>query len=218
MDDQALLTLLQVLDSQFPVGHFAHSGGLETYAQLGLSPAGLSQLIASEIELGWGRLDLSAAAQGWAQADSPAELEMLGLELDAWKVVEVARQSSVGLGRRTLALASRLFPGAVDGLKISRPHHAIIVGALGRRANVPRRALVLAFGQSLLTASLAAAMRCMPLSPERAQELVVSHRKALVRAVDAVMDDPAGAFFASTPALDIRRHQQTMLTTRLFRS
>ena len=41
MDAVSLLRLLQLFDSQFPVGAFAHSGGLETYAAAG---AALPQL------------------------------------------------------------------------------------------------------------------------------------------------------------------------------
>ena len=45
MDDLALTKLLQITDSQFPIGSFAHSVGLETYAQKGLDAMGLASLL-----------------------------------------------------------------------------------------------------------------------------------------------------------------------------
>ena len=47
---------------QFPVGSFAHSGGLETYAQMDAGVHELRELLAHQIALGWGRLDLAIAA------------------------------------------------------------------------------------------------------------------------------------------------------------
>ena len=38
------------------------------------------------------------------------------------------------------------------------------------------------------------------------------------RAASAALADPEAALFASTPALDIRSHEQAFLRTRLFQS
>ena len=40
----------------------------------------------------------------------------------------------------------------------------------------------------------------------------------LIDACARVRRDPEGALFSSTPALDIRAHQQAFLRTRLFQS
>ncbi len=218
MEDLAFLRLLQVCDAQFPIGSFAHSGGLETYAHLGARAPELQELLGHQIALGWGRLDLAAACLVWMQAEDPMALDVLAQQVDAWKVIPAIRRSSLRLGQRTLLLARRLFPDAALTLEIARPHQAVVIGALGRRLGVPLRPLLLAFGQATLTASLAAATRCMPLSPGQAQEILVALQPALVRAVEQVLDDPQSAFFCCTPALDIRCHQQASLHTRLFQS
>ena len=218
MDDQALTKLLQITDSQFPIGSFAHSSGLETYAQKGLDNLGLTSLLDAQIKVGWGRLDLAATALAWDTVNA-ATVESLCLELSAWKVIPGLRRSSLSLGRRLLELAIRLFPGiAEDLLKLEAPHQAIIFGALGKRLGIEQRALVLAFGHNTLLSSLSAATRCMSLSPEKAQEILISLQPQLRQAITHVLANPRASFFSATPAIDLRAHQQAYLRTRLFQS
>ena len=212
--DLALLRLLQLFDSQFPVGAFAHSSGVETYAALGGSVADLRQILRAQIELGWGRSELAAAYLAWR--DSGNGYEGLGRTLDALKIVPSIRDTSIGLGRRTLDLVRRLYPNAA--IEISRPHHAIVVGATARRLGVESRELLLAFAQSLAMGTLTAAIRCMPVSPAQAQELLIEAHPRISLAVEQAIADPEASLFTCTPALDIRSHQQAHLHTRLFQS
>jgi len=212
--DLALLRLMQLFDSQFPVGAFAHSSGVETYAALGASVADLRQILQAQIELGWGRSELAAAHLAWR--DSGDGLDALARTLDALKVVPSIRDTSIGLGRRTLDLVRRLYPDAA--IEISRPHHAIVVGATARRLGVDGRELLLAFAQSLAMGTLTAAVRCMPVSPAQAQELLIEAHPRISLAVEQAIADPEASLFTCTPALDIRSHQQAHLHTRLFQS
>lgn len=216
LNELALLRLLQLSDSQFPVGAFAHSGGLETYAHLDLPSEALAELLAHQICLGWGRLDLAAVVLAWQRAEDEEALEHLALDLGACKVIPGVHQTSLKLGRRMLKLADRLFPGRAPAVEPS--HHAVILGSLGRRLDITLKPLLLGFAQSTLISALAAATRCMPVSPERAQEILIALQPQLSDAVTRVLRDPEGSFFSSTPALDLRAHQQAHLITRLFQS
>jgi len=211
----ALLRLLQLFDSQFPVGAFAHSGGVETYAALGGGVAELRDVLDAQIALGWGRSELAAAHLAWAETgDSP--LFLLARQLDAMKVVPAVRNASVGLGRRTLELLRRLYPEVV--VDVDPPHHAIVVGAAARRLGIDLPDLLLGYAHSLAMGTLAAALRCMPVSPAQAQCLLAEMQPALALAVTRALDDPDACLFTCTPALDIRSHQQAYLRTRLFQS
>ncbi len=216
MEGLALLRLLQLFDSAFPVGTFAFSGGLETYAQGGLDRSGLRELLRAQLELGFGRLDAAACVLA-CRAEGTEELEALCVTLSAWKSVPGLQKTSLQLGKRLLLLARRLYPEEV-ALELSAPHQAVVVGALGRRLSVPEGALVSAFLHSSLTAALAAATRAMPLSPEQSQEILTSLHSLVPEAVRRVRHDPEGNLFAATPALDLRAHQQISLYTRLFQS
>jgi urease accessory protein len=206
---EALLRLLQLFDSQFPVGAFAHSGGVETYAALGGGVAELAAILEAQIALGWGRSDLAAAYLAWRGSGDARRL-------DALKVVPSIRQASIGLGRRTLDLLRRLYPDAA--VDVDPPHHAIVIGTAAAKLGISAPDLLLAYAQSLATGTLAAGLRCMSVSPAQAQGLLAGAHAAIIGAVDRVLDDPESCFFTCTPALDIRSQQQAFLRTRLFQS
>ena len=217
--DLRLLRLLQLFDSQFPVGAFAHSGGLETYAARGGSLEDVRQVLRAQIQLGWGRSELAAAWLAWHAAGDPpdaAGLDRLAMTLDAVKVVPAIRDMSLGLGRRTLELLRRLHPGRVPHIR--HPHHAIVIGTAGRCLGIEPRALLVAFGHSLAAGTLASAVRCMPISPAQAQAALVDAQPLLGAAVARTIADPEGSLFTCTPALDLRSHQQASLHTRLFQT
>jgi urease accessory protein len=214
----SVLRLLQLFDSQFPVGAFAHSGGVETYAALGGGLAELREILDAHIALGWGRSELAAAHLAWraSAADGAHALQTLAQDVDALKVVPAIRSASERLGRRTLDLFRRLYPDvAVD---VRPPHHAVVIGAAGFQLGIDVRELLLAYGHSLAMGTLVAALRCMPVSPAQAQGLLADAHEALARAADRALTDPDGCLFTCTPALDLRSHQQAFLRTRLFQS
>ena len=216
-DPAALARLLQLHDSQFPVGAFAHSNGLETYAQAGIDASDLRDLLGSQLAFGWGRLDLSGWVQAWNEPCAHA-LDRLGAEMSAWKPIPALRSSSLRLGARTAKLVARLWPDLEDLRGLAHPHHAIVTGAVGRRVGLPLRDGVLAFAYATLGSSLNSATRCMPLSPERAQEIAVELTPEVVRAATRAADDPHANFWSSVPGADLAAHAQARLTTRLFQS
>ena len=216
-DGVALLRLLQLHDSQFPVGAFAHSNGIETYAQAGMTPGELRDHLAMQLELGWGRLDLAA----WSLAfrdPCPEALDELASGVTAWKPIPGLRSSSLRLGRRTVKLVARLWPAFEDLTSLAEPHQAVVAGAIARRSGFRERDGLLAFAQATLSASLAAATRCMPLAPERAQEITVELQPALIDAVERVLADPSAQLWSATPGADLAAHRQAFLPTRLFQS
>jgi urease accessory protein len=221
MRDLQLLRLLQLFDSQFPVGAFAHSGGLETYGQAGAGLAELRQIIGAQIRSGWGRADLAAASLAWHAADGAdwqtARTRLAAL-VSAHKTIPSMNETSVRLGRRMLALLERLHPRIFPLIAIDPPHQALVVGAAGHALGLPRRELLVGYAHSMLAASIATATRCMSISPAQGQQIIVDVQPALEAAVARALDATEDDLFTCTPGLDIRCHQQAGLRTRLFQS
>ena len=110
IDLTALLALLQFADGLFPSGGFAHSFGLETYAQERTvrDAAGLRELIGTHLEGSAGPADAVAAALA-ARAGQASDLDAcieLDRALDAMKIVPELRAASRQMGRQTARAAA----------------------------------------------------------------------------------------------------------------
>ncbi|GGJ42328.1 urease accessory protein UreF [Deinococcus roseus] len=204
------LILQQMFDSQFPLGGFAHSGGLESYTAQPLKPPQLLALLGNHIRLGGLRLEVSAMALVYADSDP----EQLAQELTAWKSTPTSLHASTALGKRLIKLARRLW--GVELPKLSEQHFALQCALLGRQLHLPLEDLCLAYSQAQITSMLSACTRCMPLSPEQAQEILLGLQDTLLSETLQRIQQPE--LSSAMPALDLRSHQQAFLYTRLFQS
>ena len=112
LTDQSLLRLLQLTDSAFPTGAFAHSFGLETYVARGIirTAATLEEFVANTLLHAMAPSDgVACVASSRAGADWQDQVQRLDLRLSAMKVVTESRQASHMLGTRYLRTATALF-------------------------------------------------------------------------------------------------------------
>src|SRR5262245_60261693 len=103
--------LLQVNDSQFPSGAYAHSLGLDELVQHGIvrEPQELEAFLHRQIVPGLLAFELPflLRAHAAAAAGDLVRLRSLDFELDAWKLAAELRSASRRLGSRRLALVRR---------------------------------------------------------------------------------------------------------------
>jgi urease accessory protein len=214
--------LLQVNDSQFPSGAYAHSLGLEELVQRGVVSKAeeLGEFLHRQIVPGLLAFELPFLAQAHAAgaAGNMDTLLAMDRELDAWKLAAELRAASRRLGSRRLALVRRLAPAALldTYAESGAPCHHLIVCALELRAT-PAAAAQCAFAYQTLSGYAYAAMKLMRLGQETAQTLV---RGAMAAMVPHLTFGPATVNGARTgwfnPLLEIASMRHARATERLF--
>ena len=224
MENVALVRLLQIADSQIPIGSAAHSFGLETLvADESLTVDGLVQFLEGYLEESGGR-DAAYCRAAHHLASLPAEgftCEWLTLnqQLTALYPARESRTASATLGRRFLQLTANLSRHArlADALKTAKEaqtdvHHATAFGLVGNLLGLTEEETALTYLQQNITALISAGQRLLPLGQARASALLWHLHPCIVRASATGIEDSS----SWTPMLDIASMRHPGLMTRLF--
>lgn len=213
--------LLQVNDSQFPSGAYAHSMGLEELVQHGIVKNAddletflhrqiIPSLLAFELPF---LLQAHAAA---ASADHTA-LRTLDDDLDAWKLASELRQASRQLGSRRLSLVQKLnsddFLSAY--VQSAAPCHHLIACALETR-HLPVSAACCAFGLQTLSGYAISAMKLIRLGQERCQLIIRGSMTLLASPLDGMIFASETRIGWFNPLLEIASMRHARANERLF--
>jgi urease accessory protein len=226
---EAWLALLQFTDGLFPSGGFAHSFGLETYAQDGVvsDRVGLEAFVAAHLEGSAGPADAVAAAVAVRLAAGGDRAGWIALDgrVEAMKAVPETRTASRQMGRQTLRVAAALGGDAFlselgravdDGL--TPGHHATVFGAALGRAGVEPAAVAAAYLHSTAVLLVGAGLRLIALGQLDGQRVLAAMRPRIARLAAAAAASTAADMWSFNPGLELAGIRHAALDRRLFRS
>lgn len=215
--------LLQVNDSQFPSGAYAHSMGLEELVQHGIvkKPEDLEAFLHHQIipSLLHFELPFLLQAHSAAAASDHATLRRLDEDLDAWKLAAELRQASRQLGSRRLSLVQKLAPDDFLSAYVqsdNAPCHHLIACALETR-HLPAEAACCAYGLQTLSGYAISAMKLIRLGQERCQLIIRGSMALLAGQIDGMISAlPAERIGWFNPLLEIASMRHARANERLF--
>jgi urease accessory protein len=220
-----LARLLQVNDSAFPTGGYAHSYGFEQIVALGIvcDPESMQRHIENHV---WPMLvhfelpTVRVAQEAALRDDLPALLELDAL-VDATKTARELREASGATGSRRMhafqeAGGSSIlisFAHAVEE-KRARGHHTVVFGV--GLAALPQRALLTSWAFQSLSALCLASPKLLRIGQDAAQRVLtacLTEMEANATRSLAVSHDDIGWF---DPLADLASMQHEIAHERLF--
>jgi urease accessory protein len=227
LTDQALLCLLQLTDTAFPTGAFAHSFGLETYVARGIvdTSATLEAFIANTLLHAVAPSDgVACIVAARAGADWEGVVQRLDGRLTAMKTVTEFREASQTLGTRFLRTATQLFAlprasrylAAIDA-KHLHGHMSLAYGLICHDLGMPLPPALAAWFRHYCACLVSVGVRLIPLGQTAGQMLLVHLGTTIVTAVKRTLAQNIDDMTSFAPGQELAGIiHRDVLITRLY--
>lgn len=230
-----LLALLQIADTGFPSGAFAHSHGLESYVQRQLvtDAESLRELLAAQLHYGLATFDMVICKEA-ALAAEAGDLERIKA-LDQFLTAAICevelRRASEEIGRRLVrsgralltlpdaALVGNVVAAYDDAIQTGtlRGHYAVCLGVLGQALGIAILPLLLAQAYLFVAGQVSAAVRLVPLGQTDALRTIRSLNPVMEAAATQVATaSTLSSVHSFLPGVQIHSMQHRYLERRLF--
>jgi urease accessory protein len=215
MMDARWLDALQMLDSSFPTGAYAHSSGLESFGR-SLTAAELEAALTLRLSETLGRFELV-----FVHAAFEHDLMELAERFHTLLLVRESREASALIGRNLMKSVCDVVEDARLNAFLQEGrhhHHPVAFGAVAEALELPQALAAQAYAFGALRGSVSAAQRLGWLGQRDAQRVLHAmkpHVRAAASQASHIQLDDAGAF---APAWDIASMVHERSRMRLFAS
>lgn len=229
MQNNHLLSLLQLTDPTLPVGGFSHSAGLETYVQKGIvcnvetAKSFITQMLSQNLkytDAAFVSLAYDAAAEKNIQ-----QLVALDNECTAVKLPREMRQASQKLGLRLLKIFSVIHPNAIvdDYLhtiktKAASAHYCIAFGLYAFVLGIPKADALSGFYYNAAVGMTTNSVKLIPLGQQDGQQMLFSLQSLISKLVEETMEPDPDMIGVCCTGFDISSMQHEQLYSRLYMS
>jgi urease accessory protein len=215
--------LLQIADSSFPTGGFAHSAGLEAAVHLGEVRGAKALDVYVEAHL-WNTGTTSVPFVAAAH-DTPVDVWSLCDSMDATLTNHVTNRASRVQGRAFLATCAEVFTvltvadlASRARSRDARPHLAPVFGATLRAIDVGRTDAIALYLHAALRGVASAAVRLGIVGPLEAQRAQTHHGATLDAVLAACAELRPEQAACVAPLHDVYGATHDRLYARLFQS
>jgi urease accessory protein len=215
--------LWQLVDSAFPTGGFAHSGGVEAIWQHGLLRDGDD--LRSIVAAGLRQTAHSAAPVALAVTREPSSFDAWNAFYDVTVTNHVANRASRAQGRALLSTAAEVFRlplivGAYERVRREKLtcHLPAAFGLAGAALGVPEAAVARAFLFMTARGLVSSAVRLGAIGPLEGQRVQASAGSDVEACVRLAQGQPPKSIAQTAFMADLLQSTQDRLYSRLFQS
>jgi urease accessory protein len=227
LDTAWIASLLQVSDSLYPTGAYAHSFGLEGLVQEGVvrDLATLRCFLLEQMLPQLGLTDLPIAAYAWEALGEPTDwprLHELCLLGRAVRGSREPREASEAIGRQRLRLATMLHGGVAKEFDARAdaegwPRPLCVTAAVeGRVLGLPRDAVLALLAYSAAAGMIAASVKLLRLGQNACQGLLAEALSKAPSFIAEALRVPADQIGAFNPWWDVAAARHETADFRLF--